>query len=111
MDLNLSDEQRLLRESVERFVGETYNAEHRRRLANDPLGFSAGIWKQFAELGWLALPIPEEYGGLRGGGGGKRIFFEGVGGRPPPQPPLSPVVARPALRAGCGREGRKPAVV
>ena len=42
MDLTLSDEQRLLRESAERFVGETYNAEHRRRLANDPLGFSAG---------------------------------------------------------------------
>jgi alkylation response protein AidB-like acyl-CoA dehydrogenase len=64
MDLTLSDEQRLLRESAERFVVETYNAEHRRRVANDPLGFSAGIWKQFAELGWLALPIAEEHGGL-----------------------------------------------
>ena len=31
----------MLRESAERFVGETYNADHRRRLANDPLGFSA----------------------------------------------------------------------
>ena len=48
MDLTLSDEQRLLRESAERFVGETYNAEHRRKLANDPLGFSAEIWKQLS---------------------------------------------------------------
>src|SRR6478752_3761830 len=73
MDLTLSDEQRLLRESAERFVGETYNAEYRRRLANDPLGFSAEIWKQFAELGWLALPIPESHGGL-GGGAARQII-------------------------------------
>jgi alkylation response protein AidB-like acyl-CoA dehydrogenase len=59
MDLTLSDEQRLLRESAERFVAENFTAEHRRRMANDPLGYSSDIWKQFAELGWLALPIPE----------------------------------------------------
>ncbi len=41
MDLTLSDEQRLLRESADRFVSETYNADHRRKLANDPHGFSA----------------------------------------------------------------------
>ena len=57
MDLNLSDEQRLLRESAERFVAESYDADHRRKTANDPLGFSPAVWKQFAELGWLALPI------------------------------------------------------
>jgi hypothetical protein len=41
MDLTLSDEQRLLRESADRFVSETYDADHRRRQASDPLGFSA----------------------------------------------------------------------
>ena len=40
MDLTLSDEQRLLRESVDRFIAETYDADHRRRAAADPLGFS-----------------------------------------------------------------------
>ena len=40
MDLNLSDEQKLLRESAERFVAESYDAAHRRKMANDPLGFS-----------------------------------------------------------------------
>ena len=48
MDLALSDEQRLLRESVDRFIAETYDADHRRRIASDPLGFSPEIWKQFA---------------------------------------------------------------
>ncbi len=57
MDLTLSEEQRLLRDSVDRFVAETYDADHRRRAAAEPRGFSHEIWKQFAELGWLALPI------------------------------------------------------
>src|ERR1700712_6032694 len=70
MDLTLSDEQRMLRESADRFVTDTYNADHRKRSANDPRGFSTEIWKQFAELGWLALPIKEGHGG--GGGGGLR---------------------------------------
>jgi len=38
MDLTLSDEQRLLRESVDRFITETYDTGHRRRIASDPLG-------------------------------------------------------------------------
>jgi len=66
MDLTLSDEQRLLRESAERFVAEVFTADHRRRMAGDPLGYSREIWKQFAELGWLALPIAESHGGLGG---------------------------------------------
>ena len=68
MDLTPSDEQRLLRESADRFVSETYTADHRRKIASEPLGFSADIWKQFADLGWLALPIAEAHGGLGGGG-------------------------------------------
>ena len=79
MDLTLSDEQRLLRESADRFVNETYTADHRRRIANDPLGFSADIWKEFAELGWLALPIDEAHGGLGGGAVETGILMEAFG--------------------------------
>ena len=79
MDLTLSDEQRLLRESADRFVGETCTAEHRRKTAAEPNGFSAAIWKQFAELGWLALPIAEEHGGLGGGAIEVGILMEAFG--------------------------------
>ena len=48
MDLTLSDEQRLLRESADRFVAETFTSEHRKKAVNDPLGYSPDIWKQFA---------------------------------------------------------------
>ena len=92
MDLTLSDEQRLLRESADRFVSETYNADHRRRIASDPLGFSAAIWKQFADLGWLALPIAEAYGGLGGGAIEIGIVMEAFGRGLVSEPYLSTVV-------------------
>src|SRR5437762_2249346 len=79
MDLTLSDEQRLLRESADRFVNETYNADHRRKSANEPLGFSPAIWKQFADLGWLALPISEDFDGLGGGAIEIGILMEAFG--------------------------------
>src|SRR6267154_1993621 len=111
MDLTPSDEQRLLRESAERFVGETYSADHRRRVANDPLGFSAEIWKQFAELGWLALPIPEAYGGLGGGAVEIGILMEAFGRGLVSEPYLSTVVIGAALIAECGSEQQKQALL
>src|SRR4051794_24238679 len=111
MDLTLSDEQRLLRESVDRFVGETYTADHRRKLANDPLGFSADIWKQFAELGWLALPIPEGYGGLGGGAVEIGILMEAFGRGLVSEPYLSTIVIGAALISECGSEAQKQALL
>ncbi|MET3843553.1 acyl-CoA dehydrogenase [Bradyrhizobium sp. OAE829] len=107
MDLTLSDEQRMLRESAERFVVETYNADHRRRVANDPLGFSAEIWKQFAELGWLALPIAEDHGGLGGGAVEIGILMEAFGRGLVSEPYLSTVVIGAGLIGACGSEAQK----
>ncbi|MBR1216326.1 acyl-CoA dehydrogenase [Bradyrhizobium sp. JYMT SZCCT0180] len=111
MDLTLSDEQRLLRESAERFVSETYNADHRRRVANDPLGFSAEIWKQFAELGWLALPIAEDHGGLGGGAVEIGILMEAFGQGLVSEPYLSTVVIGAGLIGACGSEAQKQALL
>ena len=97
MDLNLSDEQRLLRESAERFVAESYDADHRRKTANDPLGFSPAVWKQFAELGWLALPIPEEFDGLGGGPVEIGILMEAFGRGLVSEPYIATVVLGAAL--------------
>jgi hypothetical protein len=107
MDLTLSDEQRLLRESAERFVNENFTAEHRRRTANDPLGYSKAIWQQFAELGWLALPIPEEYGGLGGGAIETSILMEAFGRGLVSEPYLSTIVLGVSLIEQCGSEAQK----
>ncbi len=111
MDLTLSDEQRLLRESADRFVNETYTADHRRRIAGDPLGFSADIWKQFAELGWLALPIAEADGGLGGGAIEVGILMEAFGRGLVSEPYLSTVVIGAALIAECGSEAQRQALL
>ena len=111
MDLNLSDEQRLLRESVDRFIAETYDADHRRRSAGDPLGFSPAIWKQFADLGWLALPIAEEYGGLGAGAVETGIVMEAFGRGLVSEPYLSTVVIGAGLIAECGSEAQKQAML
>jgi len=111
MDLNLSDEQRLLRESVDRFIAETYDADHRRKSAGDPLGFSPKIWKQFAELGWLALPIAEEYGGLGAGAIETGILMEAFGRGLVCEPYLATVVIGASLIADCGNEAQKQALL
>lgn len=109
MDLNLSDEQRLLRESTERFVAESYDADHRRKMANDPLGFSPDVWKQFAELGWLALPLPEEFGGLGGGAVDVGILMEAFGRGLVSEPYVATVVLGAALIERCGTTEQKQA--
>jgi hypothetical protein len=111
MDLTLSDEQRLLRESVDRFIAGSYDANHRRRSAGDPLGFSPAIWKQFAELGWLALPIAEEYGGLGAGAVETGIVMEAFGRGLVAEPYLATVVLSAALIAECGSEAQKQATL
>jgi hypothetical protein len=111
MDLTLSDEQRLLRESVDRFINETYDADHRRRTAGDPLGFSPQIWKQFAELGWLALPIGEAYGGLGAGAIETGILMEAFGRGLVAEPYLATVVIGAGLIAECGSEAQRQAIL
>src|SRR5438874_7663198 len=111
MDLNLTDEQRLLRESAERFVAGSYDADHRRKMANDPLGFSPAVWKQFAELGWLALPIAEECGGLGGSAVEIGILMEAFGRGLVSEPYIATVVLGAALVERCGSTAQKQAAL
>lgn len=64
MDFNLSEEQLMLRDGVERYIRDDYGFEARRHQANSGAGFSREHWQQFADLGWLALTLPEDVGGL-----------------------------------------------
>ncbi len=66
MNFELSDEQKLIAESVARFIQDNYDLESRRKLAAAEPGFSPAHWATMAELGWLALPFAEEHGGFGG---------------------------------------------
>lgn len=79
MDFNLTEEQQLLRDSVERFVRERYDMETRRAVMDSPQGSSDEYWQTYADLGWLALGIPEEFGGLGLDFVDVAVLMEGLG--------------------------------
>ena len=79
MDFSLSDEQSLLKDSVERFVQNDYDFDRRRKVMAEEEGFSRANWKQFAELGWLAIPFSEEDGGFGGGAIELMLVMEQIG--------------------------------
>lgn len=106
-----TEEQRLLKESVDRFVAERYGFAERRRLASSELGFSEDHWKLMAELGWLALPFEEAYGGLGAGSAEVAILMEAFGRALAVEPYASTVVLAGGLLAATGSEAQKRALL
>jgi alkylation response protein AidB-like acyl-CoA dehydrogenase len=79
MDLSLSEEQQLLKDSAARFVQDKYSVELKRTLRDTASGFDPDNWRQFAELGWLALPFAEEDGGFGGSALDVAVLMEEFG--------------------------------
>jgi len=66
MQTEFTEEQNLLRQGAARFVERQYQFEARTRLAATPQGFSEEHWRRFGDLGWLAMGLSEEFGGVGG---------------------------------------------
>ncbi|MDB6107905.1 MAG: hypothetical protein JWO52_7904 [Gammaproteobacteria bacterium] len=81
MDFSLSEEQQMLSDGAEKFLAAHYSFEQRRALLSSPAGFSEQNWQTFAELGWLALPVPEDAGGLGGSFIDTTLIMEAMGRR------------------------------
>lgn len=64
MDFDLTDEQRALADTLDRFVARDYGFDARRAILASPAGWSRSIWQTLADLGVLGINIPEEHGGL-----------------------------------------------
>lgn len=79
MDFDLTDEQRLLKDSVDRLVADHYQFEQRKKYMAEPDGWSAAVWQQYAELGLLGLPFAEQHGGFGGGPVETMIVMEAFG--------------------------------
>src|SRR5215204_6107696 len=92
MDFDLSEEQRLLKESVDRLLADRYDFESRRAHQRRPEGWSREVWRQYAELGLLALPFAEEHGGFGGGPVETMIVMEAFGRALALEPYLATVV-------------------
>jgi len=92
MDFDLSEEQRLLKESLDRLIGDRYAFEQRKGYAQSPQGWSRELWAQFAELGLLGLPFEERHGGSAGGPVETMIAMEAFGRALALEPYLATVV-------------------
>ena len=80
MDFDLSDEQRQLKDSVERLLADAYgDLNLRTGYTREPKGYSAALWQQYADLGLLAAPFAEEHGGLGQGPTETMIVAEALG--------------------------------
>ena len=92
MNFDYTDEQTLLKDSVQRFVTDNYALENRIKLASKAPGFSADHWKTFAELGWLTLTFDEADGGFGGDQVDTMIVMEEFGKGLVVEPFLSSIV-------------------
>ncbi|MGF6545153.1 acyl-CoA dehydrogenase family protein [Paraburkholderia youngii] len=107
MDFELSDEQRMLQESAQRFVQKSYTFEHRRKLASEEGGFSRDTWRTLGEMGWLGIAVPEEMGGLGFSPVESAIVAEQIGRALVLEPYAMCGVFPASLVTRCGREGQR----
>jgi pimeloyl-CoA dehydrogenase small subunit len=111
MDFDLSEEQRLLRDSIDRLVADQYTFEKRKTHLADPDGWSRALWAQYAELGILGLPFAEQHGGFGGGGIEMMLVMQALGRGLALEPYLATVVlAGTALRLA-GSDAQQAALV
>ncbi|MEX3812986.1 acyl-CoA dehydrogenase family protein [Paraburkholderia sp. BR13439] len=103
----MSDEQRMLQESAQRFVQKSYTFEHRRNLASKEGGFSRDTWRTLGEMGWLGIAVPEEMGGLGFSPVESAIVAEQIGRALVLEPYAMCGVFPASLVTRCGREGQR----
>jgi alkylation response protein AidB-like acyl-CoA dehydrogenase len=92
MEFNYSEEQLALQDTLQRFISRDYDFDKRRAHSKSTLGYSAEAWSQYAELGLLSLPFPEEFGGLGGTAVDTMLVMEQFGHGLLLEPYLSTVV-------------------
>ena len=92
MEFDYTEEQLALQDTLQRFIARDYDFDKRRAILRSDLGFSADAWRQYAELGLLSLPLPEEFGGLGGNAVDVMVVMEQFGRGLLMEPYLSSVV-------------------
>lgn len=102
MPLYLTEEQQMLADTAKDFVAEHAPVSHLRKLRddNDATGFSRDRWKQFAEMGFTGILIPEDQSGLGLGHVEAGVVLEEIGRNLSPSPFLSTAVGAVAALNG-----------
>ncbi|MBW2091282.1 MAG: acyl-CoA/acyl-ACP dehydrogenase [Deltaproteobacteria bacterium] len=92
MNLDFTSEQEMLRDSASKFLTKECPYARVKELEESEEGYAPDLWRQMAELGWLGLLFPEEYGGYGGQFVDLAIVQEAIGTALCPSPFFSTVV-------------------
>lgn len=101
MSLILTDEQTMLRDSVQQFLSDCAPVAQLRQLRDscDVIGFSRPLWQRFAEMGFTGVLVPDAFGGLGLGYVDASLVMEQIGHQLAASPFLSSsIIAVCALR-------------
>lgn len=109
MDFQLSEEQKLLADSVENWLRKEYSFDAWRKLVKTDLGYSEANWKTFADMGWLSMALPEDHGGLGGGTIETMTIAERFGAALVAEPYFSSVVLGAGLIQAAGSNDQQAA--
>ena len=107
MDLSFSSEQNMLRDSAARFLANECPFAKVKELEESAEGYSADLWRQVAELGWLGMSFPESYGGFGGTFMDLVVIQEEIGKALFPSPFFSTVVECGSIILEGGSEEQK----
>jgi alkylation response protein AidB-like acyl-CoA dehydrogenase len=108
MDLALTTEQNLLKQTVQDFVAREFPKERVREVYDSPTGFAPDLWQQMSSLGWAGLLIPAEYDGLGSDFTTLGVLFEELGAGLCPGPLLSSsVMGATAILEGGSEEQKR----
>src|SRR5580765_2359837 len=79
MNFEHSEDRKMLADSLGRFIQLQYPFEKRDAIAKSPAGYSADLWREFAELGIVGALFDPEHGGYGGAGDDLAVVFEALG--------------------------------
>jgi pimeloyl-CoA dehydrogenase small subunit len=111
MDFDLSEEQRLLKDSVDGLLADSYDFDQRKKYAAENGGWSKTVWNKLAEQGLLGLPFPEADGGFGAGAVETAIVMEALGKALVIEPYLSTVILGGGFLRHGGSDAQKAAHV
>src|SRR5262249_3137012 len=111
MDFELSEEQRLLRDSIGRLLADHYAFDKRRAYLSEPDGWRRALWAQCGALGLLGLPVAESHGGFGGGPIEVMLVMEAFGRVLALEPYLATVVLGGTALRLTGKETQKSAIL
>ena len=111
MDIQFTEEQELLRSSVQRLLRDQYDFDARRKILAGEDGFGRKQWAEFAELGLLAAPFGEDAGGLGGGVLSTMIIMQEFGRHLVVEPFVETIVLAGGLLERLGSDEQKQAFI